>query len=344
MPCSRSRFRHTRRSTRRSTVALLLCLGSVLVMPTAHAADLSQRPDVQAFINQMVEQHGFNRSQLESDFNKIRLQPKIIAAMNRPAEAQPWYKYKNIFGQQKRITEGVKFWNKYRSTLKRAEETYQVEASIIVAIIGIETFYGKNKGSWRVIDAIATLGFDYPRRGEFFRKELKEYLILAREERFDPFSLKGSYAGAMGWGQFIPSSYRAYAVDFDGDGRRDLLSNPVDAIGSVANYFKAHGWQYGQPVVLPVTVSGADKQREGLPDGNDIPTVRLQALGDYGIALKGKVDGDPVSNFIKLETARGKYGYWVGLQNFYTITRYNRSPLYAMSAYDLSRAVLKKKG
>lgn len=326
--------------TQQLTAALLLIVG-LATTPGIQAADFSQRADVQAFINEMVDQHGFDRAKLEADFKKVRLQPKIIKAMNRPAEAMPWYKYKKIFGQKKRITEGVKFWNKYHSALKRAEETYQVEASIIVAIIGVETYYGRNKGSWRVIDAIATLGFDYPRRGEFFRKELKEYLILAREEGIDPFSLKGSYAGAMGWGQFIPSSYRAYAVDFDGDGRRDLLNNPVDAIGSVANYFKQHGWQYRQPVVLPATVSGSAKQREGLPAGNDIPTLPVNTLTNYGIKLKTTPGGNQVSNFIKLETAKGKYGYWVGLQNFYTITRYNRSQLYSMSVYNLSRAVLK---
>ena len=334
--------RHTPNRTHRASITLLLILGLFITLP-AHAAKLTQRADVQAFITEMVDQHGFNRAKLEADFNKIRLQPKIIAAMNRPAEAKPWYQYKNIFGQKKRITDGVKFWNKYRSALKRAEQTYHVEASIIVAIIGIETFYGTNKGSWRVIDAIATLGFDYPRRGEFFRKELKEYLLLTREERIDPFSLKGSYAGAMGWGQFIPSSYRNYAVDFDGDGRRDLIGNPVDAIGSVANYFSQHGWEYGQPVVMPARVSGDAKLREGLPDGNDVPTVRVGELGRYGIILNGDVSGDPVTNLIELETGKGKFGYWVGFQNFYVITRYNRSQLYSMSVVRLSRAVLGKK-
>lgn len=318
------------------SVGLLLGLGSV------QAADLTQRQDVQAFIDRMVEQHGFDRRHLVSDFHKIRLQPKIIKAMTRPAEAMPWYRYKKIFNKPRRINDGVAFWKKYRSTLERAEKTYGVDARIIVAIIGVETLYGANKGSWRVMDALATLGFDYPRRGKFFRNELEEFLLLAKEERVDPFSLKGSYAGAMGWGQFIPSSYRAYAVDFDGDGRRDLISNPVDAIGSVANYFKSHHWQLGGIVTLPASVKGSYKRRSKLPEGNDKPSIPVSKLANYGISLKQRVKGNPLTNYIKLETAKGKFSPWVGFNNFYVITRYNRSQLYSMAVYNLSRAIERK--
>jgi membrane-bound lytic murein transglycosylase B len=325
-----------------SRIAGLLSALLLFGLGCAQAADLNKRQDVQAFIDRMVTQHGFDRRHLEADFRKIRLQPKIIAAMNRPAEAMPWYRYKKIFNKPRRINDGVAFWKKYRSTLARAEKTYGVDAQIIVAIIGVETLYGANKGSWRVIDALATLGFDYPRRGKFFQKELEEFLLLAKEERADPFSLKGSYAGAMGWGQFIPSSYRAYAVDFDGDGRRDLISNPVDAIGSVANYFKNHHWQKGDLVTLPATVKGSPKRRANLPDGNDKPTIPVSKLADYGISLKQRIKGDPLTNYIKLETAKGKFSPWVGFNNFYVITRYNRSPLYTMAVYNLSRAIKRK--
>ena len=325
-----------------ATLLLLLTLG--MVSPLTSAAGLNQREDVQAFIDRMVDQHGFDRARLQADFSKVRLQPKIIAAMTRPAEAMPWYRYRNIFNKPRRINDGVTFWNKYRSALQRAEQTYKVDAAIIVAIIGVETLYGRNKGSWRVIDALATLGFDYPRRGKFFQKELEEYLLLAKEERVDPFSLKGSYAGAMGWGQFIPSSYRAYAVDFDGDGRRDLLTNPVDAIGSVANYFSEHGWKLNGTVTLLATVKGSPDRRADLPDGNDKPSIPVSKLSDYGIYLKQKISGDPLTNYIKLEYAKGRFQPWVGFNNFYVITRYNRSPLYAMAVYNLSRAIAKKRG
>jgi len=327
----------------RLSINTLLTVGLLFgLIGTVAAANLSERPEVRTFIDRMVTKHGFERSQLEADFRKIRLQPKIIAAMTRPAEAMPWYRYKKIFNKPRRINDGVAFWKKYRSTLARAEKTYGVDAQIIVAIIGVETLYGANKGSWRVIDALATLGFDYPRRGKFFQNELEEFLLLAKEERVDPFSLKGSYAGAMGWGQFIPSSYRAYAVDFDGDGRRDILSNPVDAIGSVANYFKSHHWRVGDTVTLPATVKGSYKRRTKLPKGNEKPSLPLSTLVNYGIFLKQKVKGDPLTNYIKLETSKGKFSPWVGFNNFYVITRYNRSPLYAMAVYNLSRAIVRK--
>ena len=321
----------------RLAIALLLVAAST----TATAADITQRKDVQQFIDKMVNEHGFDRAQVQADLRQVRIQPKIIAAMNRPAEGMPWYRYRKIFDKPRRINDGVAFWSKYQNALSRAEREFGVDPAVITAIIGVETLYGTNKGSWRVIDALATLGFDYPRRAKFFSKELEEFLILTAEERVDPLSLKGSYAGAMGWGQFMPSSYRHYAVDFDGDGRRDLISNPVDAIGSVANYLKQHGWLHRTEITLPVKVKGKPK---GLPDGNDKPTVRVSELPGLGITLSQSVAGDPVTNFIQLETAKGRHGYWVGFKNFYVITRYNRSQLYSMAVYDLSRAIARKKG
>lgn len=333
-------------SARRALRWLLLVATGAGPMMTlaapAAAGGIAQRADVQAFIERMVTEQGFDRRSLEADFAKVRLQPKIVAAMNRPAEAMPWYRYRTIFNKPRRIDDGVAFWKKYRKALARAEKTYQVDAAIIVAIIGVETLYGANKGSWRVFDALATLGFDYPRRGEFFRKELAQYLLLTREEGVDPFSLKGSYAGAMGWGQFIPSSYRAYAVDFDGDGHRDLIGNPVDAIGSVANYFAKHRWRFRDRVTLPAVLSGSYQRRTGLPKGNAKPTIPFNTLGDYGISLKQPVSGNPMTNYIVLEVEPDRFKGWVGFNNFYVITRYNRSPLYAMAVYDLSRAIAAK--
>ena len=225
--------------------------------------------------------------------------------------------------------------------LARAEQEYGVPAQVIVSIIGVETFYGRNTGNYRVIDALSTLGFDYPPRAEFFRKELREFLLLAREEQVDPLSLKGSYAGAMGLPQFMPSSFRAYAVDFDGDGHINIWSNPDDAIGSVASYFKRHGWVAGEPVVIRADVTG-DRADEGLTQGIEpVKTVgELRALGwSSHDALR---DDMPVTAF-RLEGENGPE-YWMGLKNFYAITRYNRSVMYAMAVHQLSDLLVQARG
>ena len=219
-------------------------------------ADYSKHPLAADFVDEMVQQHGFTKAEINQWLSKAEKRQPILDAIARPAEkSKTWKEYRPIFIVPMRITNGVAFWNQHREALARAEKEYGVAAEIIVSIIGVETNYGKNTGSWYVIDALSTLAFDYPPRAPFFRSELVNYLILTREQKHNPLEFKGSYAGAMGYGQFMPSSYRNFAVDFSGDGFTDIWNNPTDAIGSVANYFKKHGWQTGKTVVVPAKLT-----------------------------------------------------------------------------------------
>jgi len=294
-------------------------------------------PEAVAFIQEMTGQ-GFEKDWLVGVLNQARKQQSILKAMSRPAERRlTWGEYRKIFLGQKRINQGVEFWKQHQETLARAEKMYGVPAEIIVAIIGVETRYGRNMGSYRVLDALTTLGFDYPKRAPFFRGQLKEYLLMAREEGItDLTRLKGSYAGAMGFGQFIPSSFRNFAVDFDGDGKRDIWGNRVDAIGSVANYFKEHGWKTGEPVRAAVADSKAvnkDWVNKGLK-----PERTLAQWAGMGVEAKGDyAQGQPAS-LMALQTGK-RTEHWLGLHNFYVITRYNHSRLYATAVYELSQKV-----
>jgi membrane-bound lytic murein transglycosylase B len=235
------------------------------------------------------------------------------------------------------VTNGVAFWQEHQVALARAEKEYGVPPEIIVSIIGVETNYGRNTGNWYVMDALTTLAFDYPPRGPFFRSELVNYLILTREQKHNPAEFKGSYAGAMGYGQFMPSSYRNFAVDFDGDGFTDIWNNPTDAIGSVANYFKKHGWQKGAAVVVPAKLTRARDQLLANESFNAVvpPAISIQDWKKAGIAPVAKVSNNMPAIAVEFDGVNG-LEYWFGLQNFYTITRYNRSPMYAMAVYDLS--------
>lgn len=304
-------------------------------------ASLAARPEVQAFIREMAARHGFDPNALSAVFGQAYTQPDIIAAITRPAEAKPWHAYRDIFLTPARISGGVEFWRTHAATLARAEQLHGVPAEIIVAIIGVETRYGGNTGRHRVLEALATLAFDYPKRADFFRKELEHYLLLTREEGIDPLALKGSYAGAMGLAQFMPSSYRAYAVDFDGDRRRDLWYNPEDAIGSVANYLSVHRWQPGGRVAMPAEVNG-DQYRTVL-DGDLKPSQSVQNLRRYGVAPQGPVEEQQSAILLELEGERGPE-HWLGFYNFYVITRYNRSPLYAMAVYQLGQEIRRRYG
>lgn len=297
---------------------------------------LAGRADVQDFIREMSRKHRFDPETLRAVFSRAQDQPKIIEAITRPAEAKPWRDYRRIFLTERRIEGGVAFWQTHAGALARAEREYGVPAEIIVAIIGVETLYGGNTGSWRVLEALATLGFDYPRRADFFRRELEEYLLLTREEGIDPLSLKGSYAGAMGLPQFIPSSYRAYAVDFDGDRHRDLWSNPVDAIGSVANYLARHRWQAGEPVAAPARVDG--QAYKAVLAGELKPSLSLGQLAQRGVTWETAAKADEQAILLELDGEAGPE-HWLGFNNFYAITRYNHSPLYAMAVYQLSREI-----
>ncbi|MDN4501241.1 lytic murein transglycosylase B [Alteromonadaceae bacterium BrNp21-10] len=296
----------------------------------------------QAFVDDLVNNHQFDETYIKDVLGKANKSQSILESIARPWEAKPWHQYYPIFLTEKRLQKGLEFWQKHQQTLARAEQTFGVPAEIIVAIIGVETFYGTYKGKYNVLDSLYTLGFYYPPRSKFFKSELKEMFLLSREEKFDPTELMGSYAGAMGWGQFISSSYRHYAVDFDNDGIRDLLNNAEDAIGSVANYFKQHGWQANQPVAFKAQVED--------PKANNLITKGLkftqnwQQIQALGVSIEGEVagkvgsnvDGNAKAKLFAFELEQGQE-YWVGFNNFYSITRYNHSPLYAMAVYQFSQ-------
>jgi membrane-bound lytic murein transglycosylase B len=298
-------------------------------------------PDAQRLIGEMVEE-GFDRVELEQLFAGAERKEAILEAIARPAEkTKPWHEYRQIFVTDTRAEGGAAFYRRYAASLQRAEREFGVPAEIIVAIIGVETRYGGNKGSYRVVDSLSTLAFDYPPRAAFFRRELKEYLRLTREQGLPAAELRGSYAGAMGYGQFIPSSYRAYAVDFDGDGVVDILDNPVDAIGSVANYFRQHNWRTGDPVTAPARVAGeyrSDWMNNGFEPDRTI--AELAAGGIYPLQ-EADTDAERRAIAIEFEGADGPE-YWLGWHNFYVITRYNRSAMYAMSVYQLSGQILSR--
>jgi len=325
----------------RQTHWLGLAAAFAVVQP-ALAADYKDSPQVSEFIAEMNRDYGFASEQLGRLFAAVQRKQSILDAISRPAEkVKPWKDYRPIFITDSRIARGVDFWREHEATLARAEAEYGVPAQVIVAIIGVETFYGGNTGSFRVMDALSTLAFDYPPRAPFFRKELREFLMLSREEQVDPLTLKGSYAGAMGLPQFMPSSFRAYAVDFDGDGHINIWTNPVDAIGSVASYFKRHGWLPGEPVVSAATVEG-EQVEQGLSVGLD-PQMNVDELRRLGWTSSDALDGEmPVTAF-RLEGAQGAE-YWLGLPNFFVITRYNRSVMYAMAVNQLAELLVDARG
>ena len=261
---------------------------------------IDQRPDVQAFIADMSRKHGFSAADLRQVFVGAGIQPAILTAMGKPYEAKPWYAYKKLYVSEARVQNGIEFRRRNAAALARAEAKYGVSPDIVTAIIGIESAYGNRPGNYRVIDALATLSFDYPRRAAFFRSELEQFLLLCRDENISPLQPLGSYAGAMGMPQFMPSSFRKLAADGDGDGKRDIWNNPADAIASVARYFRANGWHTGEPIAEP---AGEGRQ------GN-----------------------------LKLEEENGP-AYWTTYHNFQVIKRYNNSALYAMAAYEVSRGI-----
>lgn len=314
-------------------------IASLACLPFVAQANLLQRNDLQEFINTMVTQHQFDAARLKSLFSHVHIRPSIIEAISRPAEKKPWSEYRPIFLTDQRINGGVDFWRQNEKTLARAEKQYGVPAEIIIAIIGVETRYGRHAGRYKVIDSLSTLAFDYPPRSAFFRGELEQYLLMTREEGVDPLSLYGSYAGAMGQPQFISSSYRRYAIDFDGDGKRDIWKNSADAIGSVANYLSTHGWQRGRPITARLDNMPTD---ENLLNQSLKPYVKVAELSKEGIDLPIKLPGDEDVTLMSLEGENGDE-YWLGLNNFYVITRYNHSALYAMAVYQLSQAIRNKR-
>ncbi len=294
--------------------------------------------EVRSFIDNFSEQHAYPKSSLTALIGNVKKQVQVLDAIRRPAEKKKnWREYGEIFITTKRINEGLQFWAQNAVVLDAAERQFGIPPEIIVAIIGVESFYGRYKGRYPVLDSLVTLGFEYEPRKKFFRSELEHFLLLAKEEALDPSAIKGSYAGAMGKSQFISSSYRRYAVDFDENGKRDLWESNADAIGSVANYLKEHGWQMGQPVTFPVTVKG--ERYKTLLEMGLKPAAPIFELSRYGIqphdelpTEKGEV---ALLEFKKDHSSE----YWIGMNNFYVITRYNHSSMYAMAVYQLSQQV-----
>lgn len=320
---------------RRAQAALAVLIVQAAAAP-AWALDLS-RPEVRTFINELVTQDGFEEKYLNAVFSGVESKQSIIDAMNRPAEkVKPWYEYRAIFLTPRRISEGVDFYWEHEARLREVSARTGVPPEIITAIVGVETMYGTRTGTFRAVDALSTLAFDYPPRSAFFRKELRELFLLARDEQLDVTELTGSYAGALGPPQFIPSSYRNFAVDGNGDRRRNLLADWDDIIGSVGNYFAVHNWQAGQPVAARAELSSTALRPEG--QNELVLKDTVGSLGRQGIQF---ISDLPSTAPALLLTLQGQDGpeYWVGFQNFYVITRYNRSAMYAMAVYQLSEAI-----
>jgi membrane-bound lytic murein transglycosylase B len=313
----------------------LACLiAAALFAPPLLALDTA-RPDVRAFIDEMTGKHGMDRAELNRLFDGVESKQAILDAISRPAERTiPWFEYRERFLTPQRIQKGLAFWKQHDERLAAITAT-GLPAQMVVGILGVETSFGEITGRYRVIDALSTLAFDYPPRSPYFRGELEQFLLLIREEAVDPLKAIGSYAGAMGAPQFMPTSYRKWAVDANADGQRDLWSSWDDVIGSIANYFKDHGWRSGEPVSVPATVADPDLSRFTL--GIELNET-IQSLRDKGVAFE--IDLPPATPAL-LVVGQGRDGpeYRVGFNNFYVITRYNRSPMYAMAVYDLGQAI-----
>jgi membrane-bound lytic murein transglycosylase B len=323
------------------TVRLFALLTATLVASTASASagSFDARPEVRAFIEEMVQRHGFVAKELEFLFSHARSREDVLRAIAPPKapRERSWLAYRARFVNASRIQGGVAFWSRHAKTLARAAREHGVPEEIIVAIIGVETLYGRQTGGFRVVDSLATLAFDYPPRAAFFRSELEQYLLLARDQAFDVFSVKGSYAGAIGIPQFMPGSIRRYAVDYDRNARIDLSNSAADAIGSVANFLRAHGWRRGEAIWVPARIVG-EAHRELLEAGIR-PTTAVAELRGVEPGPGATLPPDTRVALIELESPDAPTEYRLGLENFYVLTRYNRSSLYASAVADLASAL-----
>lgn len=336
-------------ATKKSTHAAKIRKVSLNPDEAGEFANFAQWKEVADFITLMVEQHGFDRAELESAFRRVRYLDTAIQLVKPAPPGRPknWRAYRARFIEPVRIDAGVAFWDSHANALARAEERFGVPAEIIVGILGVETIYGRNTGSFRVLDALTTLAFDYPAtpnrsaRMTFFRRELENTFLLAREAGVDPFFLFGSFAGAIGWPQFMPGSVRKFAIDFDGDGKVDLRNSPVDAVGSIANFLVEHGWQRNEPIVFPANVATSEQNRawemfigQGLE-----AKFSLDEMKAAGVSPAIEPPAGMPFGLVDLQNGTEPTEYWLGAKNFFAITQYNRSFFYAMSVIDLGRAV-----
>jgi len=320
--------------------AVLVTGASLLLTPFcgAFAAQRALRPEVEAFIAEMAGKHQFRTETLRRWFMQVDVRQSILRAVYAPATALTWAEFRVRLLTEARVVNGARFWRENAQTLARASLEFGVPEEIIVATIGIETFYGRQKGTFGVLEALSTLAFNYPERAAFFRSELEAFLLLVHEHKMNALGLKGSYAGAMGIPQFMPSSYRKYAIDFDGDGKADIWNSAADAIGSVANYYRAFGWRTGEPVVIAAERGTADV--DAVIDAGIKPFIKVGELRRQGVVPLAPVEDDADTALFVVKTDYGPQHY-LGLDNFYVITRYNRSVNYALAVYELAHDVRK---
>jgi membrane-bound lytic murein transglycosylase B len=326
--------------SRALVVAWLLFVGGTFSTLAQAPVKVKLKPEVEKFIAQMVQQYQFDENYLRQAFAQLKGNDSVVKAINSPATSKPWSEFRALFVTPLRVAGGVTFWNDNAEQLERAREIYGVPEEIIVAIIGVETIYGKRTGSFRVIDALYTLAFEMPERATYFRSEMEQFLLLTRENRLDPLAVKGSFAGAIGMPQFMPTSYRRFAVDFDSDGKIDLWDSVPDIIGSVANYLHYFGWIGGQPVVVPARLSGTEYK--DIVEKGFKPHLTLAQMLPKGIEPTETVPADLVAGLFALDAEQGPE-YWLALNNFYVITRYNRSKNYAMAVHQLAQAIVRER-
>lgn len=314
----------------------LLLAPSVMAAPARGAA---LDPEIRAFVQEMAERHGFESAVLEKAFRQTRHLESIIRAMDAPATSLPFHEFRARHVTDSRIAGGLQFWSQHQALLEKAAAEYQVPPELIVATIGIETIFGRRTGNVAVLDALTTLAFGYPRRAAFFRSELEQFLLLARENGLPLNAVKGSFAGAIGIPQFMPSSYRKYAIDFDRDGMRDLRG-VADAIGSVANYYRNFGWKAGEAVIVPVDVG--DTPLDALLSAGITPHLAVAEFRKRGVVPLELVADDVPAALFSAQTDSG-IRYWLGLNNFYVITRYNRSINYALVVNELASTLRRQR-
>ncbi|NMG76738.1 lytic murein transglycosylase B [Aromatoleum diolicum] len=320
--------------------AALLCL-SLLAGPGLANGSYAEREEAIAFSREMQEKHGFDSGELLAALARAQHEPRVLELIRPPSSpgTRSWQRYRARFLETRRIESGLAFWQEHEATLQTASERYGVPPEIIVAIIGVETFYGRNTGNFETVSALATLAFDYPPRAQLFLRELEQLFLLAREQGRDPFTYYGSYAGAIGYPQFLPSSIRNYAVDFDGSGRIDFDNEPADAIGSIAHYLAQHGWARGEPVAVPALLA-PETNAQALIDIGIEPALTPEQLANAGVTPATAYPHTAPATLVDLASPGAETEYWLGYRNFYAITRYNKSSFYAMAVFELARALL----